>query len=247
MSQRRDFLTLLTGFATLGATEMTLGTTDAAARAVDATIGATDAATRTAAYRNGADTTARTSTPQSSADAPPPAAIPPFARRGLPGPFHHALEPLRGEWQVAKEIYIAIGSPEAPAKSSGMTAQRFWFGGGRHLQDVTTGALGGSAYYRLGVLGFSNADSRYEWVTFDALNANLMLYRGARLTKPAARIELTGTFTDQGLLGEDFVGKEIPMRTVIEIQGNDRHLIELYFTPPGRGELLIDRSVYTRI
>jgi hypothetical protein len=174
-------------------------------------------------------------------------ALPAFVRRGIPGQFHAAIQSLQGEWLVDKEIYIAIGSPQAPAKSSGMIAQRFWFAGGRHLQDVTQGALAGSPYYRLGILGFSNIDSRYEWVTFDGLNANLMLYRSARLNNPAARIELSGVFTDQGLLGEAYAGKEIPMRTVLDIQSPDKHLIDLYFTPPGRGEQLIDRSIYTRM
>ncbi|HEY0685996.1 MAG TPA: DUF1579 family protein [Steroidobacter sp.] len=175
------------------------------------------------------------------------AGMPAFVRRGLPGPFHAAVRSLQGEWLVDKEIYIAIGSPQAPAKSSGMVAQRFWFAGGRHLHDVTQGALAGSPYYRLGILGFSNIDSRYEWVTFDALNSNMMLYRSSRLDKPAARLDLDGAFTDQGLLGEQFAGKEIPMRTAIDIQNDDRHVIELYFTPPGRGEQLIDRSIYTRM
>lgn len=170
---------------------------------------------------------------------------PPFVKRGLPGPFHAVLDPLVGQWRVDKEIYIAIGSPQKPAKSSGMVTKRRWFGGSRHLEDITQGTIGGS-YYRLGVLGFSNVDSCYEWVTFDALNANLMLYRSARLDKPSQSIVMTGTFTDQGLLGEDSVGKEIPMRTQLEIDSHDRHSISLFFMPPGRGDILIDKSHYTR-
>ena len=172
--------------------------------------------------------------------------VPPFVKRGFPGPFHAVLEPLVGQWHVDKEIYIAIGSPEKPAKSSGMTAKRRWFGGGRHLEDITQGTIGGP-YYRLGVLGFSNIDSRYEWVTFDALNANMMLYRSDRLDQPAQSFVMTGTFTDQGLLGEDSVGKEIPMRTVVEIESHDRHTIQLFFMPPGRSGILIDKSVYSRV
>lgn len=206
MTDRREFLTLLTGVAAL----TSAGTT-------------------------------------SAASAPAAPTMPAFASRGLPGPFHAAVRSLQGEWLVDKEIYIAIGSPQAPARSSGMISQRSWFAGGRHLHDVTQGALAGSSYYRLGILGFSNIDSCYEWVTFDALNANMMLYRSARLDKPAPRLELRGVFTDQGLLGEQFAGKEIPMRTLLDIQSDDRHAIELYFTPPGRAEQLIDRSIYTRM
>jgi len=175
------------------------------------------------------------------------AAAPGFVQRGLPGPFHAALEPLAGDWNVDKQIFIAIGSPAHPATSSGVVSHRTWVGGGKHLMDVTEGKVGGEAYYRLGVLGFSNVDHRYEWVTFDALNANQMLYYSRPLKAPDGVLELRGVFTDQGLLGEAWAGKSIPMRTVIQIEGPDRHVIDLYFDPPGKPEILIDRSVYTRI
>jgi hypothetical protein len=53
-------------------------------------------------------------------------------------------------------------------------------------------------------------------------------------------------FTDQGVAGEAYAGKSIPMRTVIRIESNDRHTIELYFTRPGDKERLATRAVYTR-
>jgi hypothetical protein len=177
-----------------------------------------------------------------SSSAPPPA----FVRRGLPGPFHRIIEPLAGTWTVDKQIYIAVGSPKSPATSRSMVCRREWFGGGKHLQDVTQGELAGGAYYRMGVLGFSTMDRRYEWATFDALNANAMLYTSQALQVPSQKIEMTGVFTDQGLLGEAYVGKLIAMRTTIDILGADRHVIDLYFTPAGEAERLIDRSNYVR-
>lgn len=177
-----------------------------------------------------------------AADAPPG-----FVQRGLPGPFQAALAPLAGDWNVDKQIFIAIGSPAHPATSTGVVSHRTWVGGGKHLMDVTEGKVGGEPYYRLGVLGFSNVDHRYEWVTFDALNANQMLYYSPPLKTPGGVLELRGQFTDQGLLGEASAGKSIPMRTMIRIDGPDRHVIELYFAPPGKPEILIDRSIYTRI
>jgi Protein of unknown function (DUF1579) len=174
-------------------------------------------------------------------------AVPPFVKRGLPGPFHEVLKSLEGEWLVEKRIYIAIGTRDKPAVSSNMVSRRQWVGGGKHLLDITEGSIGASPYYRLGVLGFSNMDHRYEWSTFDGLNSNRMIYRSAPSARPSRTITLTGGFTDQGLLGEETVSKTIAMRTVIQIEDDDRHLIELYFTPPDRPEILIDRSIYTRI
>jgi hypothetical protein len=78
------------------------------------------------------------------------------------------------------------------------------------------------------------------------MNANSMLYRSAPLEAPVNKIVMTGSFTDQGLLGEAYVGKSIPMRSTLEIQGTDRHFLDLTFMPPGEPEVLVDHSVYTR-
>lgn len=185
-----------------------------------------------------------------SADAPTtsPQDLPPFVKRGLPGDFHAALKPLEGRWRAAKQIFIALGTAERPAMSDRITTTRSWIGGGRHLLDITQGTIGGAPYYRLGVLGFSNIDHRYEFATFDGMNANSMLYKSEPLDRPGKLIELSGTFSDQGLLGEAFAGKIIPMRTIIRIIDPDRHEIELRFdVPGGQQNILIDRTIYTRI
>ena len=46
-------------------------------------------------------------------------------------------------------------------------------------------------------------------------------------------IDVTGVFTDQGVVNEQTVGKPVGQRTVIRIESNDRNVSELYFTPPG--------------
>ena len=60
-------------------------------------------------------------------------------------------------------------------------------------------------------------------------------------------INMSGVFTDQGVASEDTVGKTVAVRTVIRIETQDRHVLELYFTPPGKRELLATRMVYNRM
>ena len=193
---------------------------------------------------------------QTSAPSTPTAAqeVPGFIRRGLPGPGHAALRGLEGDWRVEKVLYIAVGTREKPAVSSDLIARRHWIAGGRFLHDVTEGSIAGGPYYRMGFLGYSNEDARYEFVTVDGMNANMMIYRsdpvkGAEHSDAARNfaISMSGTFTDQGLISEQTAGLVIAQRTVIRIQSDDRHEIDLYFTPPGRAEMLIDHSIYTRI
>lgn len=60
-------------------------------------------------------------------------------------------------------------------------------------------------------------------------------------------IDMKGQFTDLGITGEQNVGKNIPMRTVVRIENENRHVFEIYFTPPGGTEVLADRMVFTRV
>ena len=185
---------------------------------------------------------ANTAAPAASTD------LPAWVRRGLPGPGHATLAPLAGTWRVQMGIYATLGrSADAPPiTSDDLVTRRQWLAGGRYLEDTTEGTLEGSRYWRRGWLGYDNMAARYEWVTIDEINAGMMRYISRTGSGPQTRIDLFGTFVDQGVAGEDFVGKTVQMRTVIRIESADRHVIELYFTPPGRKEALATRAVYTR-
>jgi hypothetical protein len=175
--------------------------------------------------------------------------MPAWMQRGLPGPSHAALEPLIGTWRVHMSIHATFGrSPDAPPiVSDDLLCRRQWVAGGRYLEDLTEGTAAGGAYWRKGWLGYSTMDRRYEWITIDAVNSTMMSYAGAPGSGEQKPISMTGVFTDQGVAGEDTVGKQVGMRTAIIIESNDRHVFELYFTPPGKGEMLATRAVYTRV
>lgn len=164
-----------------------------------------------------------------------------------PGPYHRRLDPLAGTWSAVKTNYI-LGAGGEPIVSDDFTVTTRWITetAGHFMEEKTEGTLGGNPYYRLGVIGFSNIDRRYEWTTFDSVTPTAMTYRGPALTEETSVLSLPGVFTDPGVLGPDFAGKTIPMRTVITIDPAGRHVFDLYFTPPGQAERLVDRVVYTR-
>ncbi len=173
--------------------------------------------------------------------------LPLMVRNGLPGTMHERLNVLVGEWQVEMTFYIAGGTRERPLISRDLTCRRDWISetGNRHLRDITEGLIGGNRYYRLGLLGYSTMDQAYEWVTVDALNANMMIYRG-RGGARSRDISMPGEFTDQGVLGDRYAGQRVGMRTLIRIESPERHVFELYMTPPKGRELLAARAIYTR-
>jgi hypothetical protein len=50
----------------------------------------------------------------------------------------------------------------------------------------------------------------------------MMTYKGAKGSGCATDIDVAGEFTDPGVLGKQFVGKTIPMRTLIKLESPDR-------------------------
>ena len=177
------------------------------------------------------------------------AEFPAWVRRGIPGKGHEALNPLIGNWRLHKSIYGTMGrSPDLPPIiSTDITTRRQLVAGGHYIEDLTEGTVDGKPYWRKGWLGYSIMDRRYEWVTIDPLNTTMMVYYGKTGSGETMPIEMTGVFTDQGVVNENTVGKPVGQRTVIRIENNDRHVFELYFTPPGGKEQLADRTVYTRV
>jgi hypothetical protein len=178
----------------------------------------------------------------------PAAEVPAFVGRGMPGPGHKVIAPLAGTWRVRYEVYGTLGrtGDEPPIVSDDIRTRREWVGGGRFLEDTTQGTLMGAPYWRRGWLGYNNMEGRFEWVTIDGVNSALMTYSAALKSGPSAPISMTGVFTDQGVAGEESVGKRVGMRTVIHIDSNERHRVDLYFTRPGKKETLAVRAVYTR-
>jgi hypothetical protein len=182
-------------------------------------------------------------TPDAVADAPN------WVLRGMPGPGHSALEPLVGRWSVRMSVHALLGRTpdDPPLVSEDLVASKQWIAGGRYLEDTTTGSMAGRSYWRRGWLGYSNVDERYEWVTVDATNANMMSYAGQRGSGPRAPVTMTGMFTDQGVTGERNAGRIVLTRTVIHVCANDRHALELYVKPPDGAEVLAVRMDYTRL
>ena len=175
-------------------------------------------------------------------------AFPAWVQRGIPRAGHAALVPLVGSWRVQQSIYGTMGrSPDLPPiVSNDIRTTRVWVADGQYIEDTTEGTVEGQPYWRRGWLGYSNIDRRYEWVTIGP-RVPMMIYLGTPGSGEQMPIEVTGIFTDQGVVSEQTVGKPIVLRTVIRVESHDRHVFDLYFTPPGGNEHLALRSVYTRV
>ena len=180
---------------------------------------------------------------------PPQSEMPKWLSRGLPGRGHAVLAPLVGTWRVQMSFYGTLGRrpDQPPLVTEDLVSRRQWVAGGRYIEDTMEGTLNGSPVWRKGWLGFSTMDRRYEWVTIDPVNTTMMYFTGAPNSEGQTPITMSGVFTDQGVAGEETVGKSVGMRTVIKIENADRNVFELYFTRPGQKETLATRAIYTRL
>ncbi|MCC3330301.1 DUF1579 family protein [Nocardia abscessus] len=160
---------------------------------------------------------------------------------------HRRIGQLVGEWKGEKSTFVAGGTADNPTKRE-IVSRWEWIAetGNNFLREEAEDVQGSSAYYRLGLLGFSPTDNRYEWSTVDSVTPMTMSYKGAKGSGGDADIVMAGEFTDPGVLGPQFVGKTIPMRTVIRLESADRVVMEISFAPPGEPERIADRVVLTR-
>ena len=174
-------------------------------------------------------------------------APPAWVQRGIPRAGHAALAPLVGSWRVELSVHGTMGrSPNLPPiVSRDIRTTRVWIADGQYLEDTTEGTVDGKPYWCCGWLGDSNLDRRYEWVTI-APRVPMMIYLGKPGSGEKLPIDVSGVFTDQGVVNEQTVGKPVVQRTVFRVESKDRHVSESYFTPPGGKEQLALLMVYTR-
>ena len=167
-----------------------------------------------------------------------------FERLSVPGPRHQALAPLMGRWHVEMTTRTAGG---AATTSADVTATKEWYGGGRYVREEVSGTFAGKPHNKLTVLGYNAVRRRYEYVTADDHDAAILLYA----TLPGAEgdgrsITLFADYVYAGD-GPEVAGSLVTIRTVIGIDGPDRHTLRNFYAPPGGAEYLFLEYVYTRV
>ena len=167
-----------------------------------------------------------------------------FDRYSKPGDRHASLAPMIGQWNVAMATHKPDGSS---IRSIDVQAVKSWFGEGRYVREDVVGTFSGSRHEKLTVLGFNNIRERYEYTTADNDDAAVTLYvtaLGADIND-RRRIEVFADYVDAGQ-GEDATGTLVVIRTLIEIESDDRHTLRNFYKAPGRAEYLFLEYDYRR-
>jgi hypothetical protein len=167
-----------------------------------------------------------------------------FDRFSGPGERHRALQPTIGDWRVSMSTTTARGEA---TRSDDIRSRKRWIGDGRYVREEVEGTFRGRSHSKLTLLGFNNIRGRYEYVTADNYDAAILLY----VSSPGdpgdgRRIEMFSDYVYAGD-GPEPTGTLVTIRTVIEIEGSNRHILRNYYGAPGQDEYLFLEYDYRRM
>lgn len=154
-----------------------------------------------------------------------------------------AFEQLIGSWQVTMSTWSEDGEE---TQSDQITAQKEWFADGRYIKELVAGEFGNEHHEKLTLLSYNLTRARFEYLTADNHDGVLLLYAGAPGgAKCDNRIEMFAEYAAPDEQGQAAAGF-IVIRTVIEVESSQQHVLRNFYRPGGRPERLFLQYIYTR-
>jgi hypothetical protein len=138
---------------------------------------------------------------------------------GMPGPQHHRLEPLLGEWSAEIKIWVTPGG--TPSVSQGV-ARAQWAMGGRFVQEDFHGEMWGKPFSVMRLIGYDNLKQRYTAMSVDDLGTAITASEGT--ADQVGKVLQFSGHQDCPLTGE----KDIPVKQVLRILTRDLHVFEMH-------------------
>lgn len=162
-----------------------------------------------------------------------------WMKLAAPGQHHAHLEPMAGEWK--QELSWQM-SPDQPEMTSTSASNAEWVLGGRFLMTTVKGpGMFGSPqpFEGLGIFGYDNGAKKYTYMWCDNMGTMMMISEGG-CSEDGRTITLTGSYDDPAS------GSKKTLKTVYEVQSNDRHTMKMYDRTPEGEEFLTMTIVNTR-
>jgi hypothetical protein len=152
-----------------------------------------------------------------------------------PGAPHQRLEPIVGSWRVKTTMTMTPNAP--PDVSEGVSEHR-WVLGGRFVEQVFRGTIGGAPFEGLGYTGYDNATRKYIGTWMDTFGTGLMT--SVSVGKPS------DTGIDFESDGFDPAGKPMKMWSKARVQDPDHHTYEMWAKGPNGRKFRTMLIEYTR-
>lgn len=159
-----------------------------------------------------------------------------YRRVSQPGPEHRWLKPLEGRWQM--EI-TWTGTDGVTRQVMGVSENR-WILGGRFLRCEATASEEGIPVEALTFYGFNANHNRFSALRLDNLGTDYLELLGTY--DPVAR-----SFILTGRERDELSGVRVTYRMRLQVEGPDRHTVELFLDLPVQGPVRILEAKYTRL
>lgn len=156
-----------------------------------------------------------------------------WMRCATPGPQHKLLEKMAGKWTTRTKQWMDPSAP--PSESSGSSEGRMMFCG-RFLVANIIGQCMGQKTETMTVMGYDVFKRKYESIALGSM--------GTGVYTAAGDMDADGkTLTFRGEM-DDAMGKR-PVRYVIRIESEDRHVLEVFDSMMGK-EVQVVETTHTR-
>jgi methylmalonyl-CoA/ethylmalonyl-CoA epimerase len=160
----------------------------------------------------------------------------------LPGSNHQRLNLMVGTWRVQQTIWAMADAK--PVVYTDITARRSWMEGGAVLQEVMEGTSNSKHFTRLALLTYNNIEQKYELASTDTRTPGVMSLQNVS-DDGGNTFTFYQTFTLGGR-GRELSRQTVRLRHVLRLEGNDRNVMQQYWTLPTAKEYLAIEYVYTR-
>ena len=138
---------------------------------------------------------------------------------GKPGPGHKALEHFVGSWRAEVKCWH---EPGREAHVSQGTAKGRWTMSGRFLQEDFQGEMMGRSFNGRSLLGYDNFKQTFNSVWISDMQTSMFVTEGKGDIG-------NNVITLQGKSSCAATGrKDIPMRVVIRVLGQNKHTFEMF-------------------
>jgi len=153
-----------------------------------------------------------------------------------PGVEHELLETFIGVWDVT---VVSSRGPLSPSDTSYGTSRSTWILGSRYVQEQFEGAVSGSPYEGLGLMGYDAGARQFSTVWLDSLSTTLAVSKG-RFDAAHNTFDLTGEVYDP------LLGREKTTTTRIHVESRDAYHVSMIETLPNGQEYAALRVSYRR-
>lgn len=157
---------------------------------------------------------------------------------------HAKLQVMEGDWDVHMQVWDETGA--LLVETELIRSTKALVHDGRYLREDLSGPIGSGQHEKTSMLGFNNIRGRYEYMTADSYDAVILLYT----TAPGAHLDdrRIEVFADYMHAGNDDAptGTLVTIRTVIEIEDDDHHILRNFYNAPGKDEYRFLEYGYTR-